>query len=1063
MKKVLLIVMLALFAGSAYGQSLSVSGKVTYADDGSPVVGATVLVEESSTAVLTDIDGMYQITVPSSVSNKSIRVSFAGMLPQTKAVTSNGEVINFALEVDAVSAGNVVVTAYGESSREAFTGSVSVLKSDVIVGQQVSTVSQALQGLASGVIVSNSTGQPGTDAAINIRGIGSINSSSAPLIVMDGIVYNFGLNTINPNDIQTMQVLKDASSTSLYGPRAANGVIMITTKRGVTGKAVVTGNASFGLSDRAVDMYEFVDAGTYMDLSYKSMYNDLTLAGFSEDFARSYSAGNIVSFLGYTPYKLNNKPLATPFDLEGNLVDGAELAYDQDWEDALLRVGMRQEYDMQVRGGTKDNSYLFSVGYLNDQGIVETSEFERFNGRAKIDSKINSWLSAGVNMSVSYIKSNVPMQSGTNTSNVIGWIYNNANIYPAYLLNEDGTYKLDENGQKQYDYGYATGTAGQPTSDYAIADRGTGTGSNPLATTTVNLRDSYRFLSSNNAYVEAEQWGFKFRSQFGIDYSIYGSTDYNNPYVGDGAAYGGLVSKSRNTTYAFTNVTSLSYDNTWGNHHLNAFIGMDVYDNSYDYLVSEAVGFSFPIPELGYGATPTTANSGRYRTMNVSYLSRLNYDYADKYHLTASYSYAGTSRFIDENRWGGFYSVGAAWNMDKEGWFEPISNVVSSLKLRTSYGTSGNQDVGLNPYANTYDAGWNILGEGGVIFGQLGNSNITWESQAMFDAGFDASFLNNTLNLSVTYYNKVSDGLLMSMPLPYSLGESGYWANIGKISNQGVEIDFNATILNTPNVQWTAGFNASWLKTKVIDLPSNVEEAGLSLGGSKQIFEGGEMYSWYLREWAGVDPETGAAQWYIVEEDGTKTKTSSYSSATLQSFDQSLPNWQGGITSNLQLYGFDLSFILSFSIGGKILATDYAGLMDPMTIFSLGRQRSTDLLDAWQQPGDITDVPLIGLAWQSGGTANGLGNDSFTSASTRWLYDATYARLRNITLGYDFTRLSAVKNAGFSRLRLFVSAENPLTFFGGPEGLDPESGIGATQSWSSTPLKSVSFGINIGF
>lgn len=1068
MKKVLLFFAL-LFAGIQFAaaQNLQVSGKVTSADDGLPVIGATIKVEGASAAALSDVNGDYKINVPST-SSKVLVVAYAGMQNGRATVVSNGEVINFSLKADALSIENVVVTAYGSTAKKAFTGSAAVVKSSEIKGQAVSTVSQALQGLASGVMVVNGSGQPGTDAVIRVRGIGSFTGGNAPLIVLDGVAYNNGLNTINPQDIDNITILKDASSTSLYGPRAANGVIMVTTKAGRDGKTTITANASYGFSDRAVDIYNFIGAAQHMDLSRQSIYNDVIEGGYNVATALGESIDNIVDYTTYSPYKKNGKALATPFDRNGKLIAGAELAYDQNWNDELFRIGQRQEYDVQVQGGTDKNRYMFSVGYLNDQGIVKTSQFERFTGRAKVDAQITSWLKMGINAGLTYNKSNVPMQNGTNTSSSTGWLLNTANIFPAYLLNGDGTFKLDRDGQKQYDFGYKNGNAqGYAASDFAFANRGVGSGSNPAATTALNNRDTYNFLSSNMAYAEAFYKGFSLKTTFGVDYRIEGATTYNNPFYGDGAAYKGLSERQRNTQSVITNITTLGYDNIFGKHHVAAIVGMDTYDLQYDYLTAAATGFDFWEQELDYGSTPNTTSSGRYRTLNTSYIARVNYDFDDRLHFQASYSYAGTSRFTEKMRWGGFYSFGAAWNISNEKWFAPVAGWFNNLKLRASYGTSGNQDIGLAPYQTFYVAGANILGNSGSIYDQLGNPNLTWERQGMLDVGVDMSFLGGNINASVTYYSKESEGLLMARPKAISSGVSSYFDNIGKSRNQGVEIDFSAVAFNRKNFQWNIGFNIAYLQSEVLALPEDVRGPGVNNGGYKQLFEGSSPYGWYLREWAGVDSETGTSTWWQYEKDakgnetGKRKKTSSYSSATQRIVGESIPKWQGGINTSFRFYGVEISAVASFAIGGKVLDMDKAGLMDPYTSMFMNRQHSTDILNHWQKPGDVTDVPYLMLDTYSG-TARGAANGSYTNPSTRWLVDGSYLRLRNLTVAYDFASIVGVKKIGLNKLRLYFSGENLLTIFGA-EGLDPEQTIGGITDARSSALKTFSFGINIGF
>ena len=1048
MKKFLLFfVMLSVTLQYAVAQNTQVSGIVTYADDGSPVTGATIVVKGTMIATISDAGGAYKIDIPGSIENKVLEVSYLGLRTQERSVHNAG-VINFEMATDVFAIDNIVVTAYGTTNRKAFTGTASVVKAFELKNQQVTSADAALQGLASGVIVVGTNGQPGEKSTIRVRGVGSITGESDPLIVLDGIAYNGDLNTINIADIESMTVLKDASSTALYGSRAANGVIMITTKSGRPGKARVSATASYGISNRAVKNYEFVGAGEYMEMQWEALYNTYK-PGYGDAAARQYATEDVTAYTGYNPYG-NDPRFQNPVGTDGKTVEGAKLLYDTDWYDALTRLGRRQQYDVQISGGSEATTYMISLGALNDKGIIAASSFERYNGRVKVDSKIRDWITIGLNSGVSYSHQNYALQGDTYTSNTIGFINGIANIYPLYELDATGKQVLDNDGNAIPDYG-----RGQHPGS-VLGARPIFAGANPYGTATLNQIGHDRFMSSNNVYLEAAVLkDFKFKTNLGIEYYNYNSNEFNNPLYGDGAAYKGSSEKNRRQYTTLTWVNTLTYDKTIKDrHHINVLAGVDSHDYREELVMAQRQGFDFPGQnELIYGTSLTGANSTHMDSRNVRYLARTNYDFDSRYHLSASYTYDGTSRFTKSNRWGSFYSVGAAWNISNENFFENnVGDWFNNLKLRASYGTSGNQNIGYFPYMGAYITGENILNNGGSVVYRLANNDLTWEKQTQLDAGLDFGFLRNRLNFGVTYYNRTSRDLLLARPLPISGGMPSINENIGKVRNSGVEFEISAIPVNTSTVRWDVGFNISYLKNRVMALPQANLRGGMSQPNYKQLFVGESAYTWYIPEFAGINPDNGAATWWMDADPNDPSKgrvvTEDSGSATKYKMGNALPKWTGGFNTNLTLHGFDVGIIGAFSIGGKILDMDKASLMHMMSV--TGGQLSADARNAWKKPGDVTDVAAMTV-----------GYSDFNGVSSRWLVDASYFRLRNLTIGYNFANFQGVKNAGFNTLRLYVSAQNLFTIFG-PKGLDPEQRLAGLTDYASSALRTFSIGISIG-
>lgn len=1027
-----------LIAGVGFAQT-KVTGKVISSEDGSPAI-VTVSVKGTTTGAYTDSEGRYTITVPN---NQSVLV-FAGIGYTTTEITVNGRtVIDVTVSPDALSLDEVVLTAYGPQSKRAFTGTASIIKSDEIKNLKVSSVSKALQGLASGVLVVNGNGQPGENATIRIRGIGSFSGSSEPLIVLDGVIYNGNLNSINPGDIESFTVLKDANSTALYGSRAANGVIMITTKIGRPGKTMISASASVGLSTRAVKDYKYLDNGDYMELMWERMYGDNLRSGLVTDAeARQRATNELTGATVYNPFNVAN-----PVGTDGKIVSGANLLYQEDWNKALFQTGKRQEYNIQAMGGNERSRFLISGGFLDDEGMVKMSKFNRYSIRGKIDAGIGKWMTVGLNMGLSYSKQNYPTQGGSSIRNSVLFVRSVANIYPAYVRARDGSFILDADGEKISDYGRNTVWG---------SDRPVFAGSNPLGTFQYDDISNSRFMSNNSGFIEIKPIkDITFRSTLGVEYYLLSERQYYNNLIGDGTAYGGLSSRTRTTNSTIIWTNTLTYDKTFDDHHVNVLAGTESFDFQTDYLKAEKRGFDFADQELDYGANLIVASSNKTASRNFRYMGRANYDYSNRYHVSASVTYDGTSRFYRDSRWGTFWSVGAGWNIANEDFMQGTRSYVNTLKLRASYGTSGNQNLGYFPYLSTYATGWNILGSLGSIVSTLGNNNLTWEKQEQLDLGVDFGLFSNALTGSLTYYNRRSKDLLMARPLPISAGITSYNDNIGQVKNSGFEIELKGILMNSKDFSWDIGMNLTFAKNEVTQLPLE-QIKGFNTANSKRVQIGHSIYSWYLQEYAGVDPEDGKPTWYkdILDAEGEVTGkeiTKTYSQATRYMVGDALPSATGGLNTNFTWKGISLNILTSFAIGGKLLDTDKAGLMSLFSNDRTGYQASVDALKRWQKPGDVTNVPyLAGSSLQ------------YSSSSTLWLVKGDYLRVRSITLGYDLANIKSIKNLGLGSAKIYVSADNPFTLFGS-EGLDPEQGLAGLTSNTSSSLKVFSFGINLEF
>jgi TonB-linked SusC/RagA family outer membrane protein len=1034
MRRLLLIMLSMLMISSQLlAQNRTITGKVTD-PQGNGVPNTSVTVKGTTIGTTTSSDGSFSLNVPAN--SQTLTFSAIGFGNQEVAIGSNNS-INLTLSPVEKGLDEVVVTAYGGTQKKAFTGTASTIKAEKFKDLQVTTLTGVLQGNASGVLSVSSNGQPGVNPVIRIRGIGSVNASSDPLIVVDGAPYGGNINAINPNDVETITILKDASSIALYGNRGANGVIQITTKSG-RGAPKVSFSALSGYSKRAIPDYELLNANQLYELTWEALRNDardqpslITSSGSVS--AEDYASRVVVSRLVYNPFGI-----AEPVGLDGKIKSDAKLLWNDNWYDALLRTGVRNDYNVSISSGSEKTKYYFSGGYLKDQGIVTESAFKRYTGRLKVDSKINDWFTAGLNTNLSFSTQNYPVQGGAAYSNVIGFLRGISSLYPIYKRDlTTGEYILDANGNKQYDFGET-----RPASVFQNA--------NPAGTTSMNPTTNDRFITSANAYGEAQIIkDLKFRTQYALDYFQFASNVYYNPFVGDGRAYGGRSEKSRENIVNQTFTNTLTYDKNFLNlHHVNLVVGMEAFKYTDATVTAEKRGFTFPgVTELDYGSALQTSSSNSFENRTESYFGRLNYDLTDKYHISVSLRRDGTSRFADSVRWGTFYSVGTAWNINRENFMQGLE-FLSDLKLRASYGTTGNQGLsGYFPYLSTYSSGWDVLNNAGSVVGTLGNGGLTWETQKQWDLGLDLGFLKNRITGSFTYFIRNSDNLLFSRPLPSSIGISSISDNVGEVQNSGYEIDLNTINITKKDFEWRTSINFTHTKNKMVIVP-----AGSTLK------EGKSLYEFFIREYAGVDATDGKPMWYkdVTGSDGKiidKVVTKTYADATRYYVGSSLPDYTGGISNTVRYKGFDLSVLAAFNLGGKIYDADYASLFHGFSGLNLGLNASADILGRWQDVNNRGDGKTPKLT-----TADLQAN----SSSTRFLYDADYLRVRNITLGYTIPS-NITQKARINNARFFVDLQNPFTLSKGPIGLDPEAGLSGTTNSTSSAYKTISIGVNLEF
>jgi len=1068
------LAMLFLMVGTALAQT-KVNGTVTSQDDGQPVIGASVLVVGTQTGTVTDANGRFELTVPAG--KKTLRITYVGMEPIEVSARPNMRIM---LTSDQKALDEVIVVAYGTQKKSAFTGSAAVVGADEISKVQVTNAVDALRGKAAGVQITTLSGAPGSTPTIRIRGVNSISAGSAPLIVLDGSPFEGSLNDINPNDVESMSVLKDAASTALYGARGGNGVILITTKSAKKGTgATITVDAKWGGNHRATPKYEVIDSPAgYYEAWYQGLYNyGMNSLGYNDQRAWQYAnsamfASGQATSLEYNVYNvpqgqylIGQNGKLNPNATLGNVVNGYYLTPD-DWNDAIYSNGTRQEYTVTATGSTDRGTFYGSINYLSNDGITTNSNYKRFTGRLKADYQVKDWLKIGGNIQYAHFDRNYLGNDGESGSSgnifSLGYI---APIYPVYMRDANGEIIYDENSKMiRYDYGDRASmglvrpylSQSNPISSNQL-DANNMEGNLINATGTAELRLPYGFTitSINNVYVRE-----------------YRYTNTTNPYFGQYANLNGQVSKEHDRYWSYNYQQRVNWKHLFGKHDVELMAGHEYYrlrDYTLHYYKNNQ--YSPENDELAGAVVAGTGSSYRGDYNTESWLGRAMYNYDERYFAQASIVYQGSSRFAKENRWGTFWSVGGGWLINKEKWFN--ASWVDELKLKASYGENGNDQIGNYRYINYYNI-VNSNDNAALVPASLGNPEISWEKNGKFNVGIDFSLWNGRLTGGIEYYSNKTKDMLSYFTLPESFGYGGYYANIGDMRNNGVEIQLNGDIIRKRDFNWSAYVNLTSNHNEVTRLP---EERKTQWTGDYQhkgyrsgnffYTEGESRYSYYTRSYAGVDPETGESLWYkynykqkadgtgnekdgngnpIVESIGT---TKVYSEADYFMVGDVLPDVYGGFGTSVSWKGIDFSVDFQYQLGGKVYDSQYAQLMGLGS--SGGYGLHVDMLDAWSSANKSSDIPRIQF-----------GDTYMNGASDRFLTSASYLSLQNITLGYTLPKKITTK-IGIQKVRLYAVADN-VWVWSKRQGLDPRLSItGSDGQGYYSPIRTISGGITVTF
>lgn len=1071
---ILFFVGVFLTAGMALAQT-HVGGVVVSLPDNEPVVGASVKVVGTTTGTVTDIDGKFSISVPT---NAKLEFSYIGM--KSKVLTAKA---NMRVELETVdnTIDEVMVVAFGTQKKSAFTGSAAVVSSKDLSKRISTNVSSTLAGTVPGFQMREASGEPGaSNGKMNIRGISSLKAKTDPLIIVDGAPYAGSLSNIPQQDIESVTVLKDAASAALYGARGASGVILITTKRGNTSEAIVTVDMKWGSNSRAIQDYDVIkDPGQYYETYYgmlrnKYYYND----GMSASDAHTKANTEMLSQLGYNVYTVPTGEQLIGED--GKLNPKATLGRTykasngetyhmtpDDWTKEAYRSSFRQDYNVSVSGGNTRSSFFASAGYLKDNGVILYSDYERYTARLKADYQAKKWLKVGGN--IDYVHSsknqNPKMDDQLNSSNLLYFTSMIAPIYPLYVrtldANGNPVIRTDKNGNPHYDYG-VPGNNFVDNAPRAFSSQG-----NPLGANRYNQKNFLvnQFNGTFNIDIVFTEW-LKFNATSNLNFQHITRSEYDNSLYGPKVNVNGELTKYQYYYLRTNNVQTLDFHKVFGDHDVDVLAGHEYYNDQLRYLNGTATGgFSPKILELDAFATKSDNRSYAERYNVEGWFSRMLYSYKDKYYGSLSYRRDASSRFKKENRWGDFWSIGGAWNIEKESFF----NIpwVNHLKLKLSLGQQGNDALGENWfYADQYRLSKSSDTTMSPSFRMPGNPDLTWETTTNLNVGVEFSLWKNLLSGSIDVYSKKISDMLFWLSLPEFSGTRGYYANVGDMRNSGLELSLTATPIRTRDITWSITAMLAHNTTKILKLPQQkTQDYGGYVDngtGHECWYEVGKpLYNMLLPEYAGVN-EHGQALYYVDTDVAVKDRssfpnkkrngtTTKISEASFYEQGSVLPKASGGFSTTVEAYGFDATFTFDYQLGGKVYDSRYASLMNPVESQPTGSNFHKDVLKSWTPNNTSSNIPRFQY-----------GEDYSAKSSNRWLTNASYLNFQSFTVGYTLPR-TLTERYKISTLRVYVAGEN-LYFWSARKGFDPRYSFDGNKSVGVySPTRNITGGLQVTF
>ncbi|EDO52986.1 TonB-linked outer membrane protein, SusC/RagA family [Bacteroides uniformis ATCC 8492] len=1027
-------------------------------EDGQPVIGASVLVKGTQIGAITGVDGDFTLpNVPSSA--KTLVISYIGMQTQEVDIKPNIKVF---MRSDSEMLDEVMVVAYGTAKKSAFTGSASVIKSETLEKRQVSNLSNALSGTVSGVQTQSTNGQPGTSATVRIRGIGSMYASNNPLYVVDGIPYEGDISAVNSQDIESMTVLKDAAAAALYGARGANGVILVTTKKGKSGDTQISLDARWGVNSRLVKNYDVLqNANTYMETAYSALYNGyLYNSGYTAERAYQLANADLFPKLGYQVYTIPDGQYL--IGRNGKLNPYATLGYSDgdyyytpdNWSDEMFQSNLRQEYNLSVSGGSDKLSYYLSASYLNDEGIIENSGFERISTRMNVDYQAKKWLKLGVNLSYSNVTSRSPGDQDTDAATSSGNAFFVGNfiapIYPMYVRNADGSFQYNANtGYHVYDYG--DGSSTNFTRNFMSM-------SNPMSGFLYDTEKYLMDILNGKWYAKIDIIdGLSLTASLGLHIDNTRQHSVGNKYYGQSASYGGSVMQYSSRVYSLDQQYLLNYKKTFGNHNLDILAGYESMDfNTESHYI---LGYNMYSDKNWTASNVIDRKNGsgsynEYATIGI--ITRASYDFNEKYYGSVSYRRDASSRFHPDNRWGNFWSVSAAWDMAKENFISQY-DWINMLKLKASFGQQGNDNLYYKGYTNYYPYldQFTVSGSDGVfsdgVLYYKGSKDITWETSNSFNVGVDFALLGGRIDGTIEYFNRQTKDMLYYKPVAMSNGYTQLPMNIGSVRNSGVEIELNYTPIETNDLKWVINWNGTLMKNKILELHPDLK--GEMIDGSYIYREGESLYQMYLTKYAGVDPDSGEALYWAKDENGVEYKDKDWSAAynsNRQASGDLLPTIYGGVGTTLEFRGFDFSIQCAYQLGGTIYDSGYQAFMHGGDSHYMGYNWHKDILNAWTPENRNTNIPRVDAI------------DKYTnSLSDRWLTSSDYFSINNITLGYTLPK-RWLRSLGIGSLRIYGAADN-VALFSARKGLDPRMSYTTASTDRYTPIRTISGGLKVTF
>ncbi|WP_394750464.1 SusC/RagA family TonB-linked outer membrane protein [Spongiimicrobium salis] len=1060
MKKSKWLCMLFLFGVSmAFAQVRTISGLVTD-QGGLPLPGVNVLLKGTTTGTQSDFDGNYSIQAST---GDILIFSYVGQKTKEVTVTSSNT-LNVQMEDDTQALEEVIVVAYGTQKKEEITGSVTTVKSEELTNVQAGSVVQGLVGKISGVQIINQSGVPGADPSVRFRGIGSINSSNAPLYVVDGVVFNGNLNSINNQDIESLTFLKDASANALYGSRGANGVVIITTKKGASDRLEVTVDSKVGFTTRAVPEYDiFTDPGEYYEAAFDRWRIGLIDTGIDPVVAAQTAASQIVSggdfSLGYNNYNVPDDQVIDP--TTGRINPNARLLYQDSWLDESYKTGFRRENYLSLRYRNDVSNTFLSIGHLNDEGIIINSGFERTTARLASDFKPTKWLKIGGSINYAHTLQDNPFlgRGSGNVSNISNWARTVAPVYPVFGRDAQGNILTNTDGSPIFDFGTGSnGTVGVRPAFRANA--------NPVATGLLdidgNVADNFsgRFNTSVTFLKD-----FEFTYNLSVDITNGNITEFATPIGGDAVQVNGRITTRANRGVTFAHQQLLNWKRDFGNHSLAVLLGHESNDFNFRLLqgqVTETVIDGLAVLDNGVNIQFLQGYEKDYTV--EGYFSRLTYDFDDKYFINGSFRRDGTSVFSPENRWGNFYGLGVAWSAHKENFLSEVS-WLNNLRLKASIGQQGNDAIlyednrttsgdldNRNYYAYTdqfdiVNAGNNVPG---ITFFQLGNEDLQWETSTNLNAGFEMGLFQNRISLNAEYFERKVEDLLFFNPIANSEGVGTRPENVGDMQNTGIEIEIGADIIRSENFNWSFNINGTHYKNEITRLP--VEFIDDPNNGNFRLEEGRSRFDYFMREFAGVDPVNGDALWFtdVLDAQGNPTgereTTNDRPNATEYFIGKTaIPDVYGGFSSAFSYKNFGLNVSFAYQIGGYGYDGIYQTLLGTN---SAGDNYHRDVLNSWTPENTQASIPRLDVF-----DPNQAGGSDF------FLVDASYLSLQDVTLTYNFSG-KLLDYIGLTAARLYATGNNLFLWTKARRGYDPrlsvtgnainEFGLGRTTSLGLT-------------